>query len=48
MVDAVIASLNVAVTTELRPTPELLLAGVTEVTVGGVVVLVGTNTTSTQ
>jgi hypothetical protein len=47
-VDAFIGSLNTAETAELRLTFELLLAGVTEATTGGVVLDVGTNTTSTQ
>jgi hypothetical protein len=48
MVDAVIASLKVTVTEGARLAPELLLGGVTELTVGGVVEIVGANTTSTQ
>jgi len=48
IVDAVIGSLNVAVATALKATCVVLLAGVTEVTVGPVVLPVGTNITSTQ
>ena len=48
IVDAVIGSLNVAVTAGPKPTPVLLFAGVTDVTVGGVVELEGRKTTSTQ
>ena len=47
-VEEVIGSLNVAVAETPRLAPELWSAGVTELTVGGVVELDGENTTSTQ
>jgi len=50
IVDAVIASLNVAVTVDAVVTPVVPFSGVTAVTVGGVVSAppVVVNTTSTQ
>jgi hypothetical protein len=48
IVEEVIGSLNVAVAETPRLAPELWSAGVTELTVGGVLEFEGEKTTSTQ